>query len=74
MAVRDKAMASATTQDLIVVRACRNGSTHWVRQCQVCGAALGPWIKQTHLAPADMPRWNEVLPRQWRDRGQLRLL
>ena len=57
----------------IVTRPCRNGTNHWVRQCQICGAALGPWIKQNYLAPADMPRWNEALPRQWRDRGQLRL-
>jgi hypothetical protein len=60
-------------KDLIVARTFRNGSTHWVRQCQTCGDPLGQWIKQSHLAPADMPRWNEELKRQRRDRGQLRL-
>jgi hypothetical protein len=61
-------------KDSIVTRTFSNNSLHWVRQCQVCGDALGPWIKQGPLAPREMPKWNEELQRQWRDRNQPRLL
>jgi hypothetical protein len=58
----------------IVTRTFRNGTNHWVRQCQTCGTALGPWIKQSRLAPREMPKWDEKLRRQWRDHNQPRLL
>ena len=62
------------SNSLIVSRPCRNGTSHWVRQCQTCGSALGPWIKQNHLAPADMPQWNTDLQRRWHKRNQMELL
>ena len=62
------------TASQIVSRPCRNGTSHWVRQCQICGDALGLWIKQNPLAPRDMPEWDEELQRLWRDRNQPRLL
>ena len=60
-------------KDFIVRRRFANNTIHLTRQCSVCSGQVGQWLK-ADLYPVTLPWFDDDLQRQWRDRGQLRLL